>query len=59
MTSEVRAGVILALDMVAGTPRQREVDTFMDRLPALVAIATHKPQPGQHLIAIFHERAPR
>jgi ribonuclease HI len=51
--SEV-TGAILALDIVASTPRAREVDIFMDCQPAITALTAPKPQPGQYLIATFH-----
>ncbi|KAF7350204.1 hypothetical protein MVEN_01323400 [Mycena venus] len=51
--SEV-TGTILALDIIASTPRLREADIFMDCQPALTALSTPKPQPGQYLIAAFH-----
>ncbi|KAJ7301872.1 hypothetical protein DFH08DRAFT_653642, partial [Mycena albidolilacea] len=53
--SEV-CGAILALDIIANTPRLTDVDIFMDCQPAITALASPspKPQPGQYLLATFH-----
>ncbi|KAF7372169.1 hypothetical protein MVEN_00076000 [Mycena venus] len=51
--SEV-CGAILALDIIAGTPRLTNVDLFMDCQPAIIALSSPKPQPGQYLLAAFH-----
>jgi ribonuclease HI len=51
--SEV-TGAILALNIVASTPRVRKVDIFMDCQPAIAVLTSPKPQPGQYLIAAFH-----
>ncbi|KAJ6589668.1 ribonuclease H-like domain-containing protein, partial [Mycena capillaripes] len=47
-------GAILALDIVKGTPRLTSVDVFTDCQPAILALSNPKPQPGQHLLALFH-----
>ncbi|KAJ6572191.1 hypothetical protein B0H19DRAFT_1348220, partial [Mycena capillaripes] len=47
-------GAILALDIVKGTPRLTSVDIFTDCQPAITAITNPRPQPGQHLLALFH-----
>jgi ribonuclease HI len=51
--SEV-CGAILALDIIAGTPRLTEADVFIDCQPAIAALASPKAQPGQYLLAAFH-----
>ncbi|KAF7354484.1 putative RNA-directed DNA polymerase from transposon X-element [Mycena venus] len=51
--SEV-TGAILALDIVGSISRLREVDIFMDCQPAIQALTSPKPQPGQYLFALFH-----
>ncbi|KAJ7356779.1 hypothetical protein DFH08DRAFT_655242, partial [Mycena albidolilacea] len=51
--SEV-CGAILALDIIAGTPRLTDADVFIDCQPAIAALASPKPQPGQYLLATFH-----
>ncbi|KAJ6614991.1 ribonuclease H-like domain-containing protein, partial [Mycena sp. CBHHK59/15] len=51
--SEV-VGAILALDIIKGTPRLTEVDIFTDCQPAIIALASPHPQPGQYLLALFH-----
>jgi ribonuclease HI len=51
--SEV-TGAILALDIVGSIPRLREVDIFMDCQPAIHALTSPKPQPGQYLLVLFH-----
>jgi ribonuclease HI len=48
------AGAILALDIIKGTPRLTSVDIFTDCQPAITALTTPRPQPGQHLLALFH-----
>jgi ribonuclease HI len=48
------AGAILALDIVKGTPRLTDVDIFTDCQPAITALSAPRPQPGQHLLALFH-----
>ncbi|KAJ6529337.1 hypothetical protein B0H19DRAFT_908272, partial [Mycena capillaripes] len=47
-------GAILALDIIANTPRLTDVDVFIDCQPAIAALASPKPQPGQYLLAAFH-----
>ncbi|KAK7012463.1 hypothetical protein R3P38DRAFT_3588267 [Favolaschia claudopus] len=51
--SEV-CGAILALDIIADTPRLTDVDIFLDCQPALSALSSPKSQPGQYLLATFH-----
>jgi ribonuclease HI len=51
--SEV-CGAILALDIIAGTPRLTDTNIFIDCQPAILALASPKPQPGQYLLAAFH-----
>ncbi|KAK7007234.1 hypothetical protein R3P38DRAFT_3212925 [Favolaschia claudopus] len=51
--SEV-CGAILALDIIADIPRLTDVDIFRDCQPAIVALSSPKPQPGQYLLAAFH-----
>ncbi|KAK6995564.1 hypothetical protein R3P38DRAFT_2800752 [Favolaschia claudopus] len=51
--SEV-CGAILALDIIADIPRLTDVDIFLDCQPAIIALASPKPQPGQYLLAAFH-----
>ncbi|KAJ7347776.1 hypothetical protein DFH08DRAFT_652965, partial [Mycena albidolilacea] len=51
--SEV-CGVILALDIIAGMPRLTDADIFINCQPAILALASPKPQPGQYLLAAFH-----
>jgi ribonuclease HI len=51
--SEV-VGAILALDIIAATPRLTDVDILIDCQPAITALAAPKPQPGQYLLAAFH-----
>jgi ribonuclease HI len=51
--SEV-CGAILALDIIASTPRLTDVDVFIDCQPAIAALTSPKPQPGQYLLAAFH-----
>ncbi|KAF7366527.1 putative RNA-directed DNA polymerase from transposon X-element [Mycena sanguinolenta] len=51
--SEV-CGAILALDIIASTPRLTSADIFMDCQPAIAALAAPKSQPGQYLLAAFH-----
>jgi ribonuclease HI len=46
-------GAILALDIVAGTPRLTSVDVFMDCQPAIIALSSPKTQPGKYLLAAF------
>ncbi|KAF7372603.1 hypothetical protein MVEN_00123200 [Mycena venus] len=47
-------GAILALDIIAGTPRLTDVDLFMDCQPTIHAISSPRSQPGQYLLAAFH-----
>ncbi|KAJ7314507.1 hypothetical protein DFH08DRAFT_646012, partial [Mycena albidolilacea] len=51
--SEV-CGAILTLDIIGGTPRLTDIDVFIDCQPAVAALASPKPQPGQYLLAAFH-----
>jgi ribonuclease HI len=51
--SEV-TGAILALDIVKATPRLTNIHIFTDCQPAITALASPKPQPGQHLLPAFH-----
>ncbi|KAK6981398.1 hypothetical protein R3P38DRAFT_3234154 [Favolaschia claudopus] len=51
--SEV-CGAILALDIIADTPRLTDVDIFLDCQPALSAPSSPKSQPGKYLLATFH-----
>ncbi|KAK6988508.1 ribonuclease H-like domain-containing protein [Favolaschia claudopus] len=50
--SEV-CGAILALDIIADIPRLTDVDIFLDCQPAIAALSSPKPQPGQYLLAAF------
>jgi ribonuclease HI len=47
-------GAILALDIIASTPRLTSVDVFTDCQPVLIALAAPQAQPGQYLLAAFH-----
>ncbi|KAK7021660.1 hypothetical protein R3P38DRAFT_2780859 [Favolaschia claudopus] len=51
--SEV-CGAILALDIIADIPRLTDVDIFLDCQPAIIALSSPKPQPGQYLFSAFH-----
>jgi hypothetical protein len=51
--SEV-CGAILALDIIAGMPHLTGADVFIDCQPAITALASPKPQPGQYLLTTFH-----
>lgn len=47
-------GAILALDIIAASPRVCEANIFMDCQPAIAALSSPKAQPGQYLISAFH-----
>ncbi|KAJ7100327.1 hypothetical protein C8R43DRAFT_1167842 [Mycena crocata] len=54
--SEV-VGAIFALDLIASTPRLTSADVLPDCQPALLALASPKPQPGQPGSGYAHQHS--
>ncbi|KAK7063814.1 hypothetical protein R3P38DRAFT_2491623 [Favolaschia claudopus] len=48
-------GLILCLSIAASIPRLRSVAFLIDNQAAIRAVANPKPQPGQHLVRLFHD----
>ncbi|KAJ7686922.1 hypothetical protein B0H17DRAFT_846634, partial [Mycena rosella] len=48
-------GLILCLVMIADTPRLRASTILIDNQAAICAVVNPRPQPGQHLVQIFHK----